>query len=347
LGSPQDFLVIDGAELQEKKHFMHHYNFPPFSTGETGKVGGTNRRMIGHGALAEKALAPIIPPQSTFPYTIRIVSEALASNGSTSMGSVCASSLALMDGGVPITAPVAGIASGLMMESPKKYKVLTDIQGPEDHHGDMDFKVAGTRKGITAVQMDVKVAGIPLHILEEAFAKAEIARMKILDLIEKEIAMPRPQLSANAPLIMSIKVKPDQIGMIIGSGGKTIKGISEATGAEVSIEDDGTVYISGKNGSAERARKIIDDMTREYKVGERFEGEVVKVLDFGVFVKLNENAEGLVHVSEMASFRVDSPAKYLKIGDRVPVVIKEIDERKRLNLSIKQADPDFIKQIKA
>ncbi len=345
LGGPGDAQVLDGMEQSENKRFMHHYNFPPFSTGETGKVGGTNRRMIGHGALAEKALLPIIPAKEIFPYTIRIVSEAFSSNGSTSMGSVCGSTLALMDAGVPIKSPVAGIASGLMMRNEKEYKVLTDIQGPEDHHGDMDFKVAGTRQGITAIQMDVKVNGIPLKILEEAFEKAKNARMQILDLIEKEISKPRDSISPNAPEILTLTIKQDQIGLIIGTGGKTIKEIKEKTAVEdITIEDDGTVFITGKNGTAKKARDVIFNMTREYKVGEKFEGEVTKVMDFGVFVKIAGNTEGLVHVSEIASFRIEKIADYIKEGMIVPVVIKDIDEKKRINLSIKQVDPNFIKK---
>ena len=345
LGSPQDALVIDGVVAQEDKRFMHHYNFPPFSTGETGKIGGTNRRMIGHGALAEKALSAVIPEKEIFPYTVRLVSEAFASNGSTSMGSVCASTLALMDGGVPIVAPVAGIASGLMMREKNgkiEYKVLTDIQGPEDHHGDMDFKVAGTRNGITAVQMDVKVSGVPLNILAEALEKAKTARYKILDLIEKEIPKSREKISANAPEIIVMKIKPDQIGLVIGTGGKTINEIRDKTLVEdISIEDDGTVFITGKNESASKAKEIIYGMTREYLPGEKFEGEVVKLMEFGAFVRIGPNAEGLVHVSEFAPFRVESPANYVKEGDKVPVTLKEIDDKGRMNLSIKVSDPNF------
>ena len=342
LGSPGDAQVMDGLTDQENKRFMHHYNFPPFSTGEVGRMGGTNRRMIGHGALAEKALLAVIPDKETFPYTIRLVSEALASNGSTSMGSVCGSTLALMDGGVPIKAPVAGIASGLMMQDANKYKILTDIQGPEDHHGDMDFKVAGTRNGITAVQMDVKVGGIPLKILSEAFEKAKIARFKILDVIEKEISAPRTKISPNAPEIIVMKIKPDQIGLVIGSGGKTINEIRDKTLVEdITIEDDGTIFITGKNETAQKAKDIIYSMTREYKPGEKFEGEVVRLMDFGAFVRIGPNAEGLVHVSEIAPFRVERVETYIKEGDKVPVTVKEVDEKGRINLSIKASNPEF------
>ena len=346
LGGPGEAMIVDGMEIQGKKRFMHHYNFPPFSVGETGRLGGMNRRMIGHGALAEKALVPILPDKEKFPYTIRIVSEAFASNGSTSMGSVCGSTLALMDAGVPIVRPVAGIASGLMMGSANKYKVLTDIQGPEDHHGDMDVKVAGTRKGVTAVQMDVKVDGVTIKILTEAFEKAKTARFKILDLIEKEIATPRPDINPNAPKILALKIKPDQIGLVIGTGGKTINGIMEKTGAEIDIEDDGSVFITGKNGAAEAAYEIVKDMTREYLPGERFEGEVTRLMDFGAFVKIGYNAEGLVHISEMAPWRVNLVTDLVKEGDKVPVMLREVDEKGRLNLSIKAANPEFFKDKK-
>jgi polyribonucleotide nucleotidyltransferase len=343
LGSPKDIQTIEGMEEQSEKRFMLHYNFPPYSTGEVGKIGNTNRRMIGHGALAEKALAPMIPSKELFPYTIRLVAEALASNGSTSMASVCAGTIALLDGGVPMLRPVAGIASGLMMKNAKEYVVLTDIQGPEDHHGDMDFKVAGTREGITAVQMDVKVEGVPIAILAEAFEKARIARLKILDEIEKVIKSPRTNISPRAPKILVHKIKVDQIGLVIGPGGKTINAIIDKTGAEINIEEDGTVFVTGKNGAAEKALAVIQAMTHEYAKGERFEGVVTKIMEFGAFVKIAPGTEGLVHVSEIASFKIDKVDNYLKEGELVPVIIKEIDEKKRINLSIKLADPAFIK----
>ena len=345
LGGPQDTQTLDNIEDQSKKRFMLHYNFPPYSTGETGRMGGTNRRMIGHGALAEKALFAVLPPKEKFPYTMRIVAEAMASNGSTSMASVCAGTIAMMDGGVPILRPVAGIASGLMMENPEKYVVLTDIQGPEDHHGDMDFKVAGTTEGVTAVQMDVKVGGIPLKILTEAFEKARLARLHILSEIVKVIPTSRPQISPRAPRILAVQIKVDQIGLIIGPGGKTINEIIDKTGAEINIEEDGTVMIVGKGDSCDKAAAIIRNMTREYLKGERFTAEVTKITDFGAFVRIGPNTEGLVHVSEIAPFRVDRVEKYLKLGQQVPVIIKEIDEKNRLSLSIKLADAGFIKQI--
>ncbi len=343
LGAPSDSQVIDGMETQQSKRFMHHYNFPPFSVGETGRIGGTNRRMVGHGALAEKALLPIIPKKESFPYTVRIVSEALSSNGSTSMGSVCASTLALMDAGVPISKPVAGIASGLMSKG-DKYKVLTDIQGPEDEHGDMDFKVAGTKDGVTAVQMDVKVDGISLPVLAEAFEKARQARLKILSVIENEISQPRSELSPRAPRIFTMQIRPDQIGMVIGTGGKVINEIKDTTGVEIDIEEDGTIFITGEAVGAEKAKLAIESIVKEFKVGDRMVGEIVRVADFGVIVKLGPKVDGLVHVSEMASFRIDRVESYARVGLQVPVVVKDVDEKGRLKLSIKEADPNFFQK---
>ncbi|MDO8561877.1 MAG: polyribonucleotide nucleotidyltransferase [bacterium] len=344
LGGPGDAQLLDTIEYQDtKKTFMLHYNFPPFSVGETGRVGGMNRRMTGHGALAEKALRAVLPNKEKFPYTIRIVSECLASNGSTSMATVCAGTLALMDAGVPIERPVAGIAMGMMSDAKTgAYKVLTDIQGPEDHHGDMDFKVAGTSKGVTAVQMDVKVEGVPLKVLSEAFAQAKYARVEILGVIAKELAAPRADINPRAPKILTIKVHQEQIGLVIGPGGKTINGIRERTLCDdITIEEDGTVFVTGKDGSADAAIKEIYDLTREYEVGERLEGPVVRMLDFGAFVKIGPNTDGLVHVSEVAPFRIDKISDAVSIGEVVPVVIKEIDEKGRYNLSIKAADPEF------
>ena len=342
LGGPGDAQLLDTIENQDtKKTFMLHYNFPPFSVGETGRVGGMNRRMIGHGALAEKSVRMVLPGKETFPYTIRIVSECLASNGSTSMATVCASTLALMDAGVPITRPVAGIAMGMMSDG-KTYKVLTDIQGPEDHHGDMDFKVAGTTEGVTGVQMDVKVEGVPLKVLAQAFEQAKKARLQILETITNAIATPRADISPRAPKILTLKVKVDQIGLVIGPGGKTINGIRERTKADdITIEEDGTVFVTGKNGAAEAAYKEIHDLTREYEVGERFEGPVVRMMDFGAFVQIGPGKDGLVHVSEIAPFRIEKISDAVQLGDIVPVVLKEIDEKGRYNLSIKAADPEF------
>ncbi|MBI5004901.1 MAG: polyribonucleotide nucleotidyltransferase [Candidatus Lloydbacteria bacterium] len=342
LGGPGDSQVIEGMEVHAKKRFMHHYNFPPFSSGETGRVGNTNRRMIGHGALAERALAAVVPSQELFPYTIRIVSESMASNGSTSMGSVCGSSLALMDAGVPIKRPVAGIAMGLMSRSDGAYKILTDIQGPEDHHGDMDFKVAGTSEGVTAIQLDIKVDSIPVSILREALEEAREARLKILAVMTKAIAEPRSDISPYAPKILMLKIDAGKIGAVIGPGGKVINKIKEETGVlAIDISDDGTVYITGKNGTAEKAHKIINDMTREYHAGEMFHGKVTKLFDFGALVEVGAGREGLVHVSEMAPFRVGRVEEVVSLGEIVPVIVKETDESGKIKLSIKDADLEF------
>ena len=350
LGGPGDAQTIDSMEKHDtKQRFMHHYNFPPYSSGETGRMGGINRRATGHGALAQKALEAVLPSQEQFPYTIRLVSECLASNGSTSMGSTCASTIALMDGGVPISAPVAGIAMGLMLgasytQGSDKYKVLTDIQGPEDEFGDMDFKVAGTREGVTAIQMDIKLDGIAVPILVEALAGAKAARLQILDVIEKEISAPRASISARAPEILSLKVKPDQIGLVIGGGGKTINGIREVTAVDdITIEDDGSVFITGRDGSAAKAKAMIEALVKEYKPGEVYDGEVTRLMDFGAFVRVGpgKDAEGLVHVSEVAPFRINKISDAVAVGDKVRVMIKEIDDKGRINLSIKMADPEF------
>jgi len=355
LGGPEDKFLSDGMELKIEKRFMHHYNFPPFSSGEVGRAGFTNRREVGHGALAEKALAMVLPSVEEFPYTIRIVSESMASNGSTSQASICGSTLALMDGGVPIKAPVAGVAMGLMIEpitndqlritNEPRYKILTDIQGPEDHHGDMDFKVAGTKEGITAIQLDVKVEGVPVKILAEAMEQSKKARITIIEKIEQEIPKPRAEISPNAPKILIIRIKVDQIGMVIGSGGKTIKDIKEKTGAEITVEDDGTVYFTGKENSADEAKKMVEEITHEFKIGEVLKGEVVKIADFGCFVRLNAFTDGMVHISEIAPFRVERVSDIIKEGMIVPVKVIRIDEeRGKLSLSIKEADKNFFRK---
>lgn len=344
LGGPEDMQLIDGMEVEENKRFMHHYNFPPYSVGEMGRAGFVNRREVGHGALAEKALEVVLPDKEDFPYTIRLVSEAFASNGSTSQASICASTLALMDGGVPIKAPVAGIAMGLMYQDENNYKILTDIQGPEDHHGDMDFKVAGTEKGITAIQLDVKVEGVSVKILSEAVSQSRSARNKILETIKKEIAEPRKEISPFAPKIVVTKISPTKIGLVIGGGGKTINEIREKTGTEITIEDDGTVYITGLADGPEKAKKIIEDMVFEWAIDSVTNGEVVGMKEFGAFVKLMNGQEGMVHISEMADFRVEKVEDYLKVGQIVPVKVIKIENGK-LGLSIKQAQKDFLKKV--
>ena len=346
LAGPEGATTLDGMEVRGTKRFTHHYNFPPYSAGETGRIGGINRREMGHGFLAEKALIPVIPAKIDFPYTIRLVSESMASNGSTSQASICASSLALMDGGVPISRHVSGIAMGLILDEQDetKYRILTDIQGPEDHHGDMDFKVAGTEKGITALQLDIKVGGVPVPILKEALKESRKAHATILSALTNVIDKPRADISAHTPKILVTQINPDQIGMVIGSGGKTIKGIKEATGAEITIEDDGMVYVTGKGESAPKALQIIKDMTREFKVGELCEGLVMKILEIGAVVALNQHTDGLVHISEIAPFRVNKVTDVLHEGMRVPVKVVAVDkERGRISLSIKEADKNFIK----
>ncbi|HXV26971.1 MAG TPA: polyribonucleotide nucleotidyltransferase [Candidatus Paceibacterota bacterium] len=319
-----------------KKGFIHHYNFPPYSVGETGRLGGSGRREIGHGALAERALIPIIPSREAFPYTIRIVSEILGSNGSSSMASVCGSTLALMDGGVPIASPAAGIAMGIMMdESGKNYKILTDIQGPEDHHGDMDLKVAGTKDGVTAMQMDVKVEGITPQIVRETLVQARKARLEILQTLAGALAGPRGELSPHAPRVHIMKINPDKIGAVIGSGGKTINGIIEETGATIDIEDDGTVFITCADADGmSRAVKRIEQLTYEPSPGDEFDGTVVRLMDFGAFVQITPDLDGMVHVSQIAAERVERPSDRLKVGQPVHVWVREIDEKGRINLTM-------------
>ncbi len=341
LGGPNAAQLLDTMEDREaSKRFMHHYNFPPFSVGETGRVGGFNRRMIGHGALAEKALLPVLPSQSEFPYTIRLVSETMSSNGSSSMGSVCASTLALLDGGVPITKPVAGIASGVMIDG-DRFALLTDIQGPEDEHGDMDFKVAGTKDGITAIQMDVKVGGVTIEILQGALEKARLARLQILNTITSTIATHRPNISPRAPEIVTLMINPEQIGLVIGSGGKTINKIKdESQVEEINIEDDGTVYITGKNGTAALAAEAIRTLTKVYEVGDRVMVTVIKLATFGAFVQIDSRNEGLIHISEIAPFRLDTVEGVLTVGEQIEAVVCKVEDGK-IGLSIKQINPNF------
>ncbi len=329
---------VETMEIElTKKRFMHHYVFPPFSVGETGRIGFTGRREIGHGALAERSLEPIIPSKEDFPYTIRVVSEILSSNGSSSMASVCGSSLALMDGGVPIKTPAAGIAMGLMFDKKgEKYKVLTDIQGPEDHHGDMDLKVAGTRDGVTGMQMDVKVEGINAEVLEKALQQAKKARLEILDHMAKAIDAPRKELSPFAPRVKMIKINPDKIGALIGPQGKVINGIIERTGVTIDIEEDGSVFItSDKPEGMAQAINIIEGITYDPQPGDGFDGKVSRLLEFGAMVEYMPGKEGLVHVSEISKERIRRPSDVLKIGQSVHVTVKNIDEYGRINLTMK------------
>ncbi|MCL7746513.1 polyribonucleotide nucleotidyltransferase [Halalkalibacter alkaliphilus] len=335
LGALGDVQILDGLGIEESKRFMHHYNFPQFSVGETGPIRGPGRREIGHGALGERALEPVIPNENEFPYTIRLVSEVLESNGSTSQASICASTLAMMDAGVPIKAPVAGIAMGLVKQE-EHVSVLTDIQGMEDALGDMDFKVAGTREGITALQMDIKISGINREILEEALAQAKRGRMVILDNMLSAIGEYRTELSTYAPKIMTMKINPDKIRDVIGPSGKMINKIIEETGVKIDIEQDGTVYISSVEMSMnEKARSIIEDIVREVEVGQTYLGKVKRIEKFGAFVELFKGKDGLVHISQLAEERVEKVEDVVKLGDEILVRVTEIDNQGRVNLSRK------------
>ena len=334
LGSVGAAQKLDTLSPEESKRFMLHYNFPPFSTGEVKRVGTPKRRDIGHGALAERALEPVLPGQDEFPYTIRLVAEVVSSNGSTSMGSVCASTLALMDAGVPIKAPVAGISIGLVTGEGGEFVTLTDIQGMEDHFGDMDFKVAGTAEGITAIQLDIKVESIGRDVMEAALSQAKEARLAILKSIEETIHAPRTEMSPYAPRMTSIKVPVDKIGAVIGPGGKTIRGIVEETKATVDVQDDGTVLIgSTDEAAAARAIEIIEGLTREAKIGEIFTGKVVRVMDFGAFVEIMPGKDGMVHISELAEHRVPSVEDVVKVGEEITVVVIRVDPSGKIALS--------------
>lgn len=343
LGSPGMEQTLDTMEFQAKKRFFHHYNFPSYSVGETKGNRGPGRREIGHGALAERALQPVMPTRDAFPYTIRIVSEVLGSNGSSSMGATCGSTLALMDAGVPITAPVAGIAMGMASdETNGRYRVITDLQDLEDGNGGMDFKVAGTRTGITAIQMDTKSHGIPLEVVQETLANALTARLKVLETIEKTIATPRNDLSPWAPRIESFRINPDRIRDVIGPGGKIINEIIDACEVQIDIEDDGLVMITSMNSEGmKKAVSWVKQLTREVVVGEIFTGPVTRILDFGAFVEISPKQEGLVHISEIAPTRINKVTDILKVGDMVTVKVFEIDSMGRINLSIKRALPDY------
>ena len=334
LGTVGDEQMLDGLAVESSKRYMHHYNFPPYSTGETKFLRGPGRREIGHGSLAERALVPVIPPDTEFPYTIRLVSEILSSNGSSSMASVCGSTLSLMDAGVPIHAPVAGVAMGLVMEG-NRYVVLTDIQGMEDHLGDMDFKVAGTREGITALQMDIKIKGLNFEILEKALNQALDARLFILDRMQETIAAPRDHLSPYAPRITMLHIDPDKIGALIGPGGKTIRSIIEQTGVKIDVEDDGSVYVAAIDGpSAQQAISMIQGLTENAEIGKIYTGKVVRTTDFGAFVEILPGTEGLVHISQLADYRVPSVEEVVRVGDEIMVMVIDIDPfSKKIRLS--------------
>jgi polyribonucleotide nucleotidyltransferase len=335
LGALGDVQILDGLGIEESKRFMHHYNFPLFSVGETGPMRGPGRREIGHGALGERALEPVIPSEKDFPYTIRLVSEVLESNGSTSQASICASTLAMMDAGVPIKAPVAGIAMGLIKKD-EHYTVLTDIQGMEDHLGDMDFKVAGTSKGVTAIQMDIKIEGLSREILEEALLQAKTGRMEILESMLRTINEPKQELSKYAPKILTMKINPDKIRDVIGPSGKQINKIIDETGVKIDIEQDGTIFISSINQEMnEKAKKIIEDIVREVEVGQMYLGKVKRIEKFGAFVELFSGKDGLVHISELAEERVGKVEDVVAIGDEILVKVMEIDKQGRVNLSRK------------
>lgn len=346
LGALGDVQILDGLTEEETKRYMHHYNFPPYSVGETRFMRGPGRREIGHGALAERALEPMIPSEEEFPYTIRLVSEVVSSNGSTSQGSVCGSTLALMDAGVPIKAPVAGVAMGLMKEK-GNVAILTDIQGMEDFLGDMDFKVAGTSKGITAIQMDIKIAGIDRPILEKALEQARVGRLFILERMLTAISTPRKELSQYAPKIITTRIDPDKIRDIIGPGGKTINKIIAETGVKIDIEDDGRVFIAATNQIAgDKALKIIESLVKEVKEGEIYLGKVTRLMTFGAFVEILPGKEGLVHISKLDTKRVEKVEDVVSVGDEILVKVTEIDKQGRINLSRRHAMEDTAAEAK-
>ncbi|MBE9049219.1 polyribonucleotide nucleotidyltransferase [Nostocales cyanobacterium LEGE 11386] len=341
LGTPGDAQNLnDDLQIDQSKRYLHHYNFPPFSVGETKPLRFPGRREIGHGALAERALLPVLPPKEQFPYVIRVVSEVLSSNGSTSMGSVCGSTLSLMDAGVPILKPVSGAAMGLIKEG-DEVRVLTDIQGIEDFLGDMDFKVAGTDSGITALQMDMKIPGLSLDIIAQAVHQAKSARLHILEKMLQTIEEPRPETSPYAPRLLTIKIDSDMIGLVIGPGGKTIKGITEETGAKIDIEDDGTVTISAVDESkAKKARNIIQGMTRKLHEGDVYVGRVTRIIPIGAFVEFLPGKEGMIHISQLADYRVGKVEDEVAVGDEVIVKVREIDNKGRINLTRLGIHPD-------
>ena len=337
LGGIGDAQVIDGIGVETEKRYMHHYNFPPYSVGEARPIRSPGRREIGHGALAERALLPVLPSKEDFPYTIRVVSDVLSSNGSTSQASVCGSCMALMDAGVPIKAPVAGIAMGLIErveeDGSSKMAILSDIQGLEDFLGDMDFKVAGTKEGITAIQMDIKVHGLSKEVLSQALEQAREGRLHIMGEMLNEIDAPRAELSKYAPRIITMKIDPEQVRVVIGPGGKTINKITQETGAKLDLEDDGTVFITAPDmESAYACQQAVELLTKDVEVGEVYEGEVKRIMAFGAFIEVLPGKEGLLHISKMADYRVDKVEDVMNLGDKVKVKVKEIDDQGRINL---------------
>ena len=336
LGTVGDEQELDGLDEEESKRYIHHYNFPPYSVGEARPSRGPGRREIGHGALAERALAPVIPSEAEFPYTIRVVSEVLSSNGSTSQGSICGSTLSLMAAGVPIKEPVAGISTGLVTDDNNRdrYIMLTDIQGLEDFFGDMDFKVAGTKNGITAIQVDIKIDGLTYDIIKEAFERTRVARMYILnEVMLKAISKPRTEISKYAPKIITMEIDPDKIKDVIGSGGKVINKIIADTGVKIDIEDDGRVFIAGQDSEmANRAKEIIETITMDLELGKTYIGKVVRIMNFGAFVEIAPGKEGMIHISKLAKERVEKVEDVVKIGDTVAVKVIEIDDQGRVNL---------------
>jgi polyribonucleotide nucleotidyltransferase len=339
-GDAQD--LADDLHPEDQKRYLHHYNFPPFSVGETRPLRSPGRREIGHGALAERAILPVLPPQEDFPYVVRVVSEVLSSNGSTSMGSVCGSTLALMDAGVPLLKPVSGAAMGLIKEG-DEVRILTDIQGIEDFLGDMDFKVAGTDTGITALQMDMKITGLSMDTVAKAIAQARPARLHILEKMLDVIEKPRSELSPYAPRLLTLKIDPDTIGLIIGPGGKTIKGITEQTGAKIDIEDDGTVTIAAVEAEkAEKAKKLIYNMTRKLNEGDVYVGRVTRIIQIGAFVEVLPGKEGMIHISQLAEGRVGKVEDEVAVGDEIVVKVREIDNKGRLNLTRLGIHPDEV-----
>ena len=335
LGTPSDAQEMDDLNPSTEKHYLHHYNFPPYSTGETKPMRSPGRREIGHGALAERAIVPVLPNKESFPYVLRVVSECLSSNGSTSMGSVCGSTLALMDAGVPLKAPVSGAAMGLIKEG-EEVRILTDIQGIEDFLGDMDFKVAGTEKGITALQMDMKITGLNIKTVAEAVNQARPARLHILEKMLEAIDKPRDTMSPHAPRLLSFRIDPELIGTVIGPGGRTIKGITERTNTKIDIEDGGIVTIASHDGAAaEEAQRIIEGLTRRISEGEVFSGAVTRVIPIGAFVEILPGKEGMIHISQLSEARVEKVEDVVNVGDQITVRVREIDNRGRINLTLR------------